>query len=71
MTEFPSHRRTAFNGLALAIVKSKDSVPGVIRLEASAKGLEGVSVRLESGLLIAPKLLLFRKATDGRFNTIR
>ena len=49
MTEFPSHRRTAFNGLALAIVKSKDSVPGVIRLKASAKGLEGISVRLESG----------------------
>jgi len=47
---FPSPRRKAFNGLALAIVRSRDSVPGTIRVMARAGGLEGVSVVLESGL---------------------
>jgi beta-galactosidase len=45
---FPSHERNAFNGLVLAIVRSKRGVTGTIRLKAEAGGLQGATVVLTS-----------------------
>jgi beta-galactosidase len=46
LTAFPSHDRNAFNGLALAIVRS--SQPGSAILEASSPGLETAQIKIKS-----------------------
>ena len=43
MLPFPSHRRKAFNGLALVIVQSEAGEPGTITLTAKSAGLTGAS----------------------------
>ena len=35
MTEFPSHMRKAFSGMALCIIKGQQGMPGVITLKVS------------------------------------
>ena len=45
---FQSPRRKAFNGLALAIVKTKAGEAGKLTLTASADGLEGAQVTLDT-----------------------
>jgi beta-galactosidase len=45
---FQSPQRKAFNGLALAIVKTKAGEGGKLTLSASADGLEGAQVTLDS-----------------------
>ena len=45
---FQSPQRKAFNGLALAIVKTKAGEAGKVTLTASADGLEGAQVTLDS-----------------------
>lgn len=49
MTVFQSTTRKAFNGLALAIVKSKAGGAGGITVSASASGLTGASVTVTAG----------------------
>ncbi len=49
MVSFPSHERAAFNGLLLAIVRSRQGAPGTITLQASAPGLEEARVVIRSG----------------------
>ncbi len=46
MTAFPSHRRAAFNGLALAIVRALPGRSGKILVRARAEGLEPAEVVL-------------------------
>jgi beta-galactosidase len=45
---FQSHERNAYNGLALAIVKTRAGEGGKVTLTASADGLEGAQVTLDS-----------------------
>ena len=45
---FQSHERNAYNGLALAIVKTRAGEGGKVVLTASADGLEGAQVTLDS-----------------------
>ena len=47
--EFPSLTRDAFSGLALAVVRSKAGEAGEITVSASAEGLEGAQVVVQSG----------------------
>jgi beta-galactosidase len=47
MTPFPSKERKAFNGLALAIVRSKAGSAGPIKVSASGNGLAGAEVTIE------------------------
>lgn len=49
LVEFPSKERKAFNGLALAVIRSVEGVSDSIEVRATAPGLEGVSVVIESG----------------------
>jgi beta-galactosidase len=44
---FKADHRNAFNGMALAIIQSKEK-PGNITFTASSKGLQGAMVVLES-----------------------
>jgi beta-galactosidase len=46
LTSFPSHDRKAFNGLALAIVRS--SQPGTVVLEANSPGLERAQIKIKA-----------------------
>jgi len=48
MTAFPSLSRSAFNGMALAIVKPKAGVPGKIVVVAESERLEGARLELTS-----------------------
>jgi beta-galactosidase len=48
LESFQSPQRKAFNGLALAIVKTKAGEGGKLTLSASAEGLEGAQVTLDS-----------------------
>ncbi|EEF23780.1 beta-galactosidase, putative, partial [Ricinus communis] len=48
LESFQSPQRKAFNGLALAIVKTKAGEAGKLTLTASADGLEGAQVTLDS-----------------------
>jgi len=45
---FQSHDRNAFNGLALAIVRTRAGEKGQLVLSATAEGLDGAKVTLES-----------------------
>ncbi len=47
MTAFPSLDRKAFNGLALAIVKSKKGEPGTVKITAESEGLEPTSITIK------------------------
>ncbi|KAF1996302.1 glycoside hydrolase family 2 protein [Amniculicola lignicola CBS 123094] len=47
-TAFPSKERKAFNGLALAIIRSKAQKSGFINVMATAEGLKAVQVNLTS-----------------------
>lgn len=47
-TSFQSETRKAFNGLVLAIVKTKTNQPGAIKVTATAQGLESVTVALKA-----------------------
>ncbi|WP_145293622.1 beta-galactosidase GalB [Crateriforma conspicua] len=46
---FPSATRPAFNGLCLAIVRTKNGEPGEIRVTATTKGLPLASVTIAAG----------------------
>jgi beta-galactosidase len=48
MTPFPSHKRKAFNGLALVIVRSHKDDDGKIKLTVKSDGLESSSVIINS-----------------------
>jgi beta-galactosidase len=48
MIPFPSHQRNAFNGLALAIVRSKPGEKGNITVHAVSGGIKGATVKIES-----------------------
>lgn len=48
MLEFPSKKRNAFNGLALAVARSKKGLKGTIRLTAKAAGLKESVVEIRS-----------------------
>lgn len=48
MVAFPSKERNAFSGLALAVVRSKISSHGKIRIRAEADGLKSASVVVEA-----------------------
>ena len=48
-TAFPSLTRDAFSGLALAVVRAKAGEAGEITVSASAEGLEGAQVVVQSG----------------------
>ena len=48
MVPFPSHEREAFNGLALAIVRSKHGISGSIIIIARSPGLKGARAVIES-----------------------
>ena len=48
LTSFQSHEYKAFNGLALVIVRSKKGVAGKITIRATADGLRGSEVTIES-----------------------
>ncbi len=45
---FPSHKRSAFNGLALVIVRSKAGERGAITLKAQSAGLKDTQVSIRS-----------------------
>jgi beta-galactosidase len=45
---FHANRRKAFNGLALLIVRSSSNEPGSIDVAASAEGLEGAHLEIDS-----------------------
>ena len=47
-TEFPSHKRKAFSGMALAIVKSIEGNPGKIIITAESPGLKEAKVIIKS-----------------------
>ena len=47
-TEFPSHQRKAFNGLALVIVKGMPGESGRITLTATSASLKGTAVTIQS-----------------------
>jgi beta-galactosidase len=49
LNAFPSHERKAFNGLALAIVRTLPGQSGVITVRASADGLAAAETTLRSG----------------------
>ena len=46
MIPFPSHQRNAFNGLALAIVRSKQGEKGNITVHAVSDGIKGATVKV-------------------------
>jgi len=48
LTPFPSHKRKAFNGLALAIIRSKADQPGKITVQVKSPGLTGASTTIQS-----------------------
>ncbi|MCL4703623.1 DUF4982 domain-containing protein [bacterium] len=48
LVPFPSHEREAFNGLALAIVRSQAGKPGSITITAKSPGLEGARMVINS-----------------------
>jgi beta-galactosidase len=48
MVPFPSHRRKAFNGLALVILRSKVENAGTITLRANSPGLKEALVEIKS-----------------------
>lgn len=48
MVAFPSKERAAFSGLALVIVRSKDGVPGDIRIHAKAEGVASAVIVIQS-----------------------
>ena len=48
MTPFPSHKREAFNGLALVIIRSQKGVPGAIVLTAKSEGLTPARISINS-----------------------
>ena len=45
---FPSHKRKAFNGLSLAIIRSKSEATGAITLTAKSLGLKEAQVVITS-----------------------
>jgi beta-galactosidase len=47
LTSFPSADRKAFNGLCLAIIRSKAGQAGTIKLTASSGGLETTHVAIK------------------------
>ncbi|MDH7604111.1 MAG: beta-galactosidase GalB [Melioribacter sp.] len=51
MTPFPLHVRRAFNGYALAIVRSKYNEDGKIKITAKAEGLKEAKIIIESKLM--------------------
>jgi len=46
--EFPSHKRKAFSGLALVIIRSREGEPGAITVTAKSAGLEESNVIVKS-----------------------
>lgn len=48
MVPFPSHRRKAFNGLCLVIVRGIPGEPGTVTLTATSDSLESASIELET-----------------------
>jgi beta-galactosidase len=48
LTSFASHERNVFNGLALAIVRSKVAQTGTIKLTARSDGLKSASISIKS-----------------------
>jgi beta-galactosidase len=48
LTEFASHQRKAFNGLALVIVRGKPGEAGAIKLTAASEGLDGAEITINS-----------------------
>jgi len=48
MVPFPSHRRKAFNGLALVIVRSNGEETGTITVRAQSPGLKDARVEIKS-----------------------
>lgn len=48
MVPFPSHEREAFNGLALAIIRSKQGISGSIIVKAKSAGLKEAKVVVKS-----------------------
>lgn len=48
MTSFASHKREAFNGMALVIVRAKPGQKGSIKLIAEADGLKSVQVEIQT-----------------------
>ncbi|MGM9759942.1 MAG: beta-galactosidase GalB [Parabacteroides sp.] len=48
LTSFPSHDRSAFNGLALVIVRAKRGESGKIRVKAESAGLRSAFVEINS-----------------------
>jgi beta-galactosidase len=48
MNSFASHKREAFNGMALVIVRAKPGQKGTIKITAEADGLKSVQVEVQS-----------------------
>lgn len=48
MVPFPSHKRQAFNGLALVIIRSQKGATGKITLKAASSGLTGASININA-----------------------
>jgi beta-galactosidase len=48
LRSFASKERKAFNGLALAIVRTKKNIPGVIRIKATSNGLSPAGTEVKS-----------------------
>ena len=48
LVSFPSHDRKAFNGLCLAIIRSKTGQNGTIKLTATSDGMKTASVSIQA-----------------------
>jgi len=48
LTAFPSHKRKAFNGLALAVVQSRENEKGTITIHAKSAGLNAAILKIVS-----------------------
>jgi beta-galactosidase len=48
LVPFSSHDREAFNGLALAIVRSKTGLPGLIKITAQSAGLKEAEIVIKA-----------------------
>jgi beta-galactosidase len=51
MVPFTSHRRVAFNGMALVIVRSDVQNAGTITIMAKSPGLKDAKVKIKSKLM--------------------
>lgn len=51
MVPFPSHRRKAFNGLCLVIIRGKAGYPGTITLKAESGMLESDTITMENSCI--------------------